>query len=130
MTTFLKYVDTKTWKVVLTGWTPPMQAVAERGGRVMISKCSVAKEAWKILQTTYDGTAKVRMSRLQQLTTKWETAKMKDDESITAYNTRINDMANQAFGLGEPMSNEKKVRKVLRSLAKRFESKVTTIEES
>ncbi|GAA0169284.1 hypothetical protein LIER_40731 [Lithospermum erythrorhizon] len=40
----------------------------------MISKCTIVKEAWEILQTAYEGTAKVRMSKLQQLTTKWETA--------------------------------------------------------
>ncbi|GAA0167282.1 hypothetical protein LIER_22250 [Lithospermum erythrorhizon] len=44
----------------------------------IISKCIVAKEAWEILQTAYEGTPKVRMSRLQQLTTKWETAKMEN----------------------------------------------------
>ncbi|GAA0173796.1 hypothetical protein LIER_41589 [Lithospermum erythrorhizon] len=35
----------------------------------LISSCTVTKEAWKILQTAYDGTQKVRMSILQQLTT-------------------------------------------------------------
>ncbi|GAA0160114.1 hypothetical protein LIER_16744 [Lithospermum erythrorhizon] len=55
---------------------------------------------------------------------------MEEDETIAAYSTRINDMANQAFALGEPKSNEKHVRKVLRSLPKRFESKVTATEET
>ncbi|GAA0160024.1 hypothetical protein LIER_16671 [Lithospermum erythrorhizon] len=165
MTTFLKSVDTKTWKAVLTGWTTPTQATAAAGGKVvkeeadwtpaedelalenskalnsifnafdpsvfkMISKCSVAKEAWKILQTTYEGTSKVRMTRLQQLTTKWEAAKREEDKTITAYSTKINDMANEAFALGEPMSNENQVRKVLRSPPKRFENKVTGIQKA
>ncbi|GAA0153072.1 hypothetical protein LIER_11394 [Lithospermum erythrorhizon] len=39
-------------------------------------------------------------------------------------------MANEAFALGEPISNEKQVRKVLRSIPPRFESKVTSIEEA
>ncbi|GAA0162920.1 hypothetical protein LIER_18911 [Lithospermum erythrorhizon] len=133
MTAFLKSVDSKTWKSVIFGWTPPTKAAAEGGGRVvktevertpaedelalgndkalnaiftavdpnvfkMISNCTIAKEAWEVLQTTYEGTAKVRMSRLQ-LTTRWETAKMEEDETITAYSTRINDMANEAFAL-------------------------------
>ncbi|GAA0161968.1 hypothetical protein LIER_18163 [Lithospermum erythrorhizon] len=96
----------------------------------MISKCTVDKEAWEILQTAYEGTPKVRMSRLQQLTTKWETVKIEEDETITTYSTRINDMANEAFALGEGKSNEKKVRKVLRSLPKRFKNKVIAIEEA
>ncbi|GAA0172340.1 hypothetical protein LIER_26185 [Lithospermum erythrorhizon] len=80
MITFLKFSNTKTWKAILTGWTPPTQAATAEGGRValnsifnvvdssvfkMISKCSVAKEAWEILQTAYEGTTKVRMSKLQ-----------------------------------------------------------------
>ncbi|GAA0171616.1 hypothetical protein LIER_25604 [Lithospermum erythrorhizon] len=43
------------------------------------------------------------------ITTKWEAAKKEEDETITTYNMRINDMANEAFALGEPMSNEKQV---------------------
>ncbi|GAA0160082.1 hypothetical protein LIER_16718 [Lithospermum erythrorhizon] len=39
-------------------------------------------------------------------------------------------MTNKAFALGEPISNEKQVRKVLRSIPPRFESKVTAIEEA
>ncbi|GAA0186918.1 hypothetical protein LIER_34206 [Lithospermum erythrorhizon] len=39
-------------------------------------------------------------------------------------------MANETFALGEPISNKKKVRKVLRSLPKIFERKVTAIEEA
>ena len=38
----------------------------------LISTCTVAKDAWEILQTTHEGTYKVQMSRLQLLTTKFE----------------------------------------------------------
>ncbi|GAA0167281.1 hypothetical protein LIER_22249 [Lithospermum erythrorhizon] len=55
---------------------------------------------------------------------------MEEDETITEYSNRINDMANESFALGEPMTNEKQVRKVLRSLYKKFENKVTAIEEA
>ncbi|GAA0164696.1 hypothetical protein LIER_43690 [Lithospermum erythrorhizon] len=96
----------------------------------MIGKCRVAKEAWEIQQIAYERTPKVRMSRLLQLSTKWETTQMEEDETITSYSTMINDMANEAFALGEPMSNEKQVIKVLRSLPKRFENKVIAIEEA
>ncbi|GAA0183325.1 hypothetical protein LIER_30753 [Lithospermum erythrorhizon] len=35
---------------------------------------------------------------------------MEEDETITAYNKRINDMENEAFALGEPMSNKNQMR--------------------
>ena len=125
-------------------WTPAEDELALGNNRALnaifngvtpnvfkqISKCSEAKEAWETLKVTYEGTSQVRMAKLQQLTTKWENAKMKEEEDIATYGATITDMANEAFSLGEPMSNEKQVRKVLRTLPKRFESKVTAIEES
>ncbi|GAA0146502.1 hypothetical protein LIER_06436 [Lithospermum erythrorhizon] len=70
------------------------------------------------------------MSRLQQLTTRWETLRMEEDETITTYNSKIKDLTNESFALGERTSNEKLVKKVLRTLPKRFAHKVTTIEEA
>ncbi|GAA0142649.1 hypothetical protein LIER_03496 [Lithospermum erythrorhizon] len=55
---------------------------------------------------------------------------MEDDESITMYNNTLKDMANESFSLGEPMSNEKLARKVLRMLPKKYAHKVTAIEEA
>ncbi|GAA0184765.1 hypothetical protein LIER_32053 [Lithospermum erythrorhizon] len=70
------------------------------------------------------------MSKIQQLTTKFEALSMKKDESISSYNNKIKDIANEFFSLGEPMTEDKLVRKVLRTLPLKFESKVTTIEEA
>jgi len=70
------------------------------------------------------------MSRLQLLTTKFDKLKMKEDENIQDFHMNILDMANAFDSLGENMSDEKLVRKILRSLPKRFEMKVTTIEEA
>ena len=40
----------------------------------------IAKEAWMILETTFEGTKKVKDMKLQMLTTKFEELKMGDDE--------------------------------------------------
>ena len=55
----------------------------------LINNCTEAKEAWKILKTTYEGTSKVKSSRLQLLTTKFENLKMNDDETIQEYQMKI-----------------------------------------
>ena len=39
----------------------------------------IAKEAWTILKTTYEGTEKVKDTKLQMLTTRFEKVKMSDD---------------------------------------------------
>ena len=47
-----------------------------------ISHITVAKEAWEILETTYEGTKKVKDTKLQMLTTHFEELKMSEDESF------------------------------------------------
>lgn len=96
----------------------------------MIKQCTVAKDAWVIIKTAHEGTFKVKMSRLQLLTTQFENLKMKEDENIQDFHMNTLDMANSFDSLGEKMSDEKLVRKILRSLPKRFDMKVTTIEEA
>jgi hypothetical protein len=96
----------------------------------LIKQCVTAKEAWEILQTVHEGTSKVKMSRLQLLTTKFENLKMKEDESVHDFYMNILDMANSFDVLGEKMTDAKLVRKILRSLPKRFDMKVTAIEEA
>lgn len=88
------------------------------------------KNALEILRTTHEGTSKVKMSILQLLTTKFEYLRMKDDECIHNFHMNILDIANSSSTLEEKMSEEKLVRKILRYLPKKFDMKVTTIEEA
>ncbi|XP_057452263.1 uncharacterized protein LOC130744085 [Lotus japonicus] len=96
----------------------------------LINTCTVAKDAWEILRLAHEGTTRVRVSRLQLLTTQLENLKMKEDETISEFHMRVRDMVNASFAMGEQMSEEKLVRKILRSLPKRFDMKVTTTEEA
>ena len=96
----------------------------------LVNNCEVAKDAWNILKTTHEGTSRVKMSRLQLLTTKFENLRMKEDENIHEFHMSILEIANASGALREKMTNEKLVRKILRSLPKRFAMKVTAIEES
>ena len=47
-----------------------------------ISHVDIAKESWTILETTYKGTKKVKDTKLQMLSTRFEGLKMGDDESF------------------------------------------------
>ncbi|CAM8913909.1 unnamed protein product [Rhodiola kirilowii] len=95
----------------------------------LIINCEVAKEAWDILQIAFEGTDKVRNSRMQAVTTRFEEMKMKESETITEYNTRVLELSNEASALGKPIDEERLASKVLRSLPPRFAMKVTAIEE-
>jgi hypothetical protein len=96
----------------------------------LIKQCTVAKDAWEILKTTHEGTPKVKMSRLQLLTTKFENLRMKEDESVHDFHMNVIDFSNSFDSLGEKIPEEKLVRKILRSLPRKFDMKVTAIEEA
>ncbi|KAG8485926.1 hypothetical protein CXB51_020222 [Gossypium anomalum] len=66
---------------------------------------------------------------MQMLMTKIKTLSMQDSETIDEFYAKLCCLSNQAFTLGEKYSSSKFVRKVLRSLPKRFSIKVTTNEE-
>jgi len=95
-----------------------------------ISFTKTVKEAWTILQTTYEGTKAVKDSKLQRLTTSFEEIKMEEDESFDEFYAKLKDIVNSAFNFGETIPESKIVRKVLKSLSERFHAKITAIEES
>ena len=51
----------------------------------LINTCTVAKEAWEILKTAHEGTSRVRMSRLQMLTTQFENLRMSEEQTIAEF---------------------------------------------
>ena len=55
---------------------------------------------------------------------------MEEDESFDEFYAKLKDIVKSAFNLGETILESKIVRKVLRSLPKRFHAKITAIEES
>ena len=95
-----------------------------------ISYVKNAKEAWTILETTYEGTKNVKDIKLQMLTTRFEELKMSDDELFDSFYGKLNKIVIAKLNLGEKIDDAKVVRKILRSLSGSFRAKVTSIEES
>ena len=95
-----------------------------------ISNVEIAYTAWNILQTMHEGTKVVKINKLQQLTSRFESIKMQDDESFDEFYAKLNDIVNPTFNLGEVYDQPKIVRKILRSLIDEFRPKVTAIIES
>ena len=54
-----------------------------------ISSTETAKEAWSIIQTTYEGTKAVKDSKLQRLTKSFEEIKMEEDGSFDEFYAKL-----------------------------------------
>ena len=77
-----------------------------------------------------EGTKVVKINKLQQLPTRFESIRMSDDESLNEFYAKLNDIINFAYNLGEIYDQPKIVKKILRSLTKDIRSKLTIITES
>ena len=112
----MQSLDKKVCQAIEIGWTKPKKALADWdeaknmaanfNSRALnalfsaltneefkkISSIQIAKEAWTILQTTYEGTKAVKDSKLQRLTTSFEEIKMEEDESFDLFYAKLKDM--------------------------------------
>ena len=95
-----------------------------------IQSCKTAKDIWNTLEATHEGTNQVKESKISMLVHKYELFKMKHDESIKQMYTRFTDIINDLSSLGKEYTTSEMVRKILRSLPKQWEAKVTAIQEA
>ena len=66
-----------------------------------ISIVKVAHTAWNILQTVHETTKAIKINKLQQLTTRFESIRMSDDECFDEFYAKLNEIVNFAYNLGE-----------------------------
>ena len=76
----------------------------------------------------HEGTKAIKINKLQQLTSKFESIRMFDDELFDELYAKLNDIVN--YNSGEVYDQPKIVRKILRSLTENFRPKVIAITES
>ena len=62
-----------------------------------ISNVEVSYTAQNILQTVHEGTKAIKINKLQQLTSKFESIRMSDDESFDEFYAKLNDIVNSAY---------------------------------
>ena len=95
-----------------------------------ISNVEIAYTACNILQTVHEGTKEVKINKLQQLTSRFESIRRASDETFDEFYAKLNNTVNYAFNLCEVYEQPKIVRKILKSLTEDFRPKVTTITKS
>ncbi|XP_031287634.1 uncharacterized protein LOC116146372 [Pistacia vera] len=95
-----------------------------------VSACKTAKDTWKILQTTHEGTCQVKESKIEILFCDYELFEMKTRETITNIYTGLSNLINNLKGLGKSFETLELVKKILPSLPEIWTMMVTAIEES
>ncbi|CAN6555675.1 unnamed protein product [Malus baccata var. baccata] len=95
-----------------------------------ISHEETSKGAWDILMQEFHGDKQVRSVTLQGLRREFEYTRMRDDESISVYLTKLFDLINQMRSYGEELSRERIVQKLLISLPSAYDSICSVIEHS
>ncbi|MQM00763.1 hypothetical protein Taro_033507 [Colocasia esculenta] len=95
-----------------------------------ISACKSAMEIWEKLRITYEGTDKVKETRIDILVTQYERFQMQPGESITQMYSKFTNITNGLASLGKSYEMGDMVRKILRSLPASWTPKVTAIEEA
>ncbi|XP_058211523.1 uncharacterized protein LOC131323692 [Rhododendron vialii] len=95
----------------------------------IIASAKTSKEIWEMLQKTYRGADKVKRIHLQTLRGEFESLRMKSSESISEYYARIMVVSNQMRRNGEALTDTRVIEKILRSLDRRFDFIVVTLEE-
>ena len=125
MKALLKSIDERVWNFIEYGWEKSTTPVSEWqtsqkeaaafNSKTMnaifnavsmeefkrISNVEVAYTAWNILQIVHEGTKAVKINKLHQLTSKFESIRMSDDESFDEFYAKLNDIVNFAYNLGE-----------------------------
>ncbi|GAV58877.1 DUF4219 domain-containing protein/UBN2 domain-containing protein [Cephalotus follicularis] len=95
-----------------------------------IRSCLSAKEIWDKLESTHEGTNQVKYSRIDMLTHEYELFEIRHYESTNYMFDRFSNIINSLNCLGKSFSNNELVRKIIRSLPKSWQDKVTAIEEA
>ena len=95
-----------------------------------VQLCENAKEVWETLKNTYEGIDQVKETKMTILTYDYEMFRMKDGEGIEEMFARFTKIIGGLKALGHIYPNKQVIKKVLNSLPKSWEPKVTAIEES
>lgn len=96
-----------------------------------VKDLKTAKEIWEKLEQRYEGISKSMELKLESLTEQLHQIKMRTDEDIKGYQDRVETLISKIKGLGgEEISDEWLAKRILRTVTRKFESKVSVLEES
>ena len=95
-----------------------------------ISSCKKARDIWHTLKLTHEGNNQVKEFKTDMHVHQYELFKMFPKESISSLFTRMTIITNNLDAFGRTYTSVDIVSKILRSLPKTWEAKVTEIREA
>ncbi|XP_020269354.1 keratin, type I cytoskeletal 9-like [Asparagus officinalis] len=96
---------------------------------MVIAEKQTAKEAWETLKTMHLGADRVRNAKVQTLKSEFELLRMKENDNVDDFSTKLTGVVNKIRALGGEMEENYVVRKLLRAVPERFLTIVSTIEQ-
>ena len=95
-----------------------------------IPNCETAKEVWDKLKEEFFGNERTKQMQVLNLRREFEALKMNDSETIKEFMSKLMKVVNQIRLMGEEFLDSRIVEKILVVLPERFESKISSLEES
>ncbi|XP_050207448.1 uncharacterized protein LOC126656869 [Mercurialis annua] len=89
-----------------------------------------AKDIWDYLKQEYQGDEKTKNMQALNLIREFEMMKMKETESIKSYSKKLLGIANKVRLLGKNFLDERIIQKILVTLPEKYESKISSLEET
>lgn len=96
--------------------------------RIMMLKS--ANEIWDFLKKEYEANEKVKGMKVLMLIKEFEMQKMKESETVKEYSDRLLSNVNRIRLLGQEVDDSRIVQKILVTLPERFESTISSLENS
>ncbi|XP_052728077.1 uncharacterized protein LOC128195062 [Vigna angularis] len=160
MQIFIESIDCEIWDVIASGSSVPTNNIQEPKPRgqwtieekkrfqndvkarniiasaltvdefYRVSVCKTAQEMWDVLRVTHEGTDDVKRARKNSLIQEYEMFRMKQGETISDVQKRFTNIVNHLIGLGKSFDTDELNIKILKSLDRSWQPKVTAISES
>ena len=89
-----------------------------------------AKDIWDYLEKEYQGNERTKNLQILNLIREFEMLKMKVAETIKEYSNKLLGVVNKVRLHGKEFSDERIVEKIIVSVPERYESKISSLEET
>ncbi|KAL6990741.1 hypothetical protein U1Q18_052532 [Sarracenia purpurea var. burkii] len=89
-----------------------------------------AKDIWNYLKSEYEGNQRTKSMQVLNLIREFEMQRMKETENIKDYADKLLNIVNKVRLLGKDFPDERIVQKILVTVPEKYESKISSLEES
>jgi len=94
-----------------------------------VINCTFTYDSWQNLIITHEGTSQVKKKKFDLLNSQYDSFYMFDVETIDSMLNSFTTVTNGLVSLGNSISNDQIVRKIIRALLKSWEVKATTLKK-